>query len=205
MTTTVRGGLSGLDLNVDEALAAQVFEYIPGYPVAGGFYSVSGYTTAVVAAALAANTTLMSARLSTGSARKAYIHRLRVHMAPATAGAAGGIPSVLGLQRFTTATPSGGTARVVDRAGPTKGTASDMTDVRDSNAALTVTGVVFGNLICSGTVPISSTNVGPFEWIAEFKAPIELSAGDGICLRTQNVGPATATWVYSYNLYWGER
>jgi len=198
-------GNSGVVFDVDEARNVQVYQTIPGYPTAGGWYSVTGSTSAVVAATLAANTSLMTARFSAGSTRKAYIARLRVLMGVATAGAAGGIAGTIGFQRFTTATPTGGTARTVDRVGPTKGTATDMTDVRDSNAALTVTSVVFGNVIASSLLPNGSTNVTPIEWIVDFPAPAELSAGDGVALRTTVVGPATATWVYSYNMYWFER
>jgi hypothetical protein len=198
-------GNAGVIAEVDEARNLQVFQTIPGYPTAGGFYTVTGFTTAVVAAALAANTTLMAARFSTGSTRKLYLARSRVFMSIATPGAAGGIPSVLGLQRFTTATPTGGTARTVDRSGPTKGSATDLTDVRDSNAALVVTSVVFGNLIASSQTPTHGVNVGAIEWIFDPEHPIEFSAGDGFCLRTQNAGPATATWNYSYNFHFFER
>lgn len=198
-------GNGGTVADVDEARNVQIYQTIPGYPSAGGWYSVTGRTEAVVAASLAANTTLMSARFSNSSTRKAYIVRMRVLFTVATAGAAGGIGQTVGLQRFTTATPTAGTARTPDRLGPTKGSATDMTDVRDSNAALTVTSVVFGNVTASSLVASSSTNVAPLDWVIEFPAPLELSAGDGVCLRTQNAGPGTATWLYTYNMYWFER
>lgn len=200
-------GNGGTIVEVDENRALYINEdgAILGYPAAGGFYSVTGFTTAVVAASLATTTTLMSFRLSTGSTRKAYITRMRVMMSVSTAGAAGGIPTVFGLQRFTAATPTGGNARTPDRMGPAKGTATDVTDVRDSNSALTVTSVTFGNVIASTLVPNGSTNVNPLEWVIDFPAEPELAAGDGVCLRTQNAGPATATWNFQYNLYWFER
>jgi hypothetical protein len=198
-------GNAGVVTDVDEARNLLTYEFIPGYPAAGGFYSVAGFTTAVIAAALAANTTLMAARFALASTRRCYLRRMRVLMSVMTAGAAGGIPTALALQRFTNATPTAGTARTVDRVSTIKGTATDMTDVRDSNAALTVGAVVFGNIIASTLVPNSSTNIGPVEWLMDFPTPEELGAGDGICLRTQNAGPATATWGYSYTLYWGER
>ncbi len=206
MTTTVRGGTSGLDTDVDEALNLKVYQTVPGYPAAGGFYTVAGKSgAAAIAAALAADTSLMSARLSTGSTRKAYITRVRVQMNVLTIGAAGGVPSVLGLQKFTTATPTGGTARTAHRLGGTKGTASDITDIRDNNAALTVTSVVFADEIAWSNTPISGVNSAPLEWIFEPVAPVELSAGDGVVLRTRQVGPATATWFFSYTMHWFER
>jgi hypothetical protein len=198
-------GNSGVNAEVDEARNIQVYQTIPGYPTAGGFYRVVGWTPAVVAAALAANTSLMTARLAVASTRKAYITKLRIFLAVPTPGAAGGIASMLAVQRFTTATPTGGTARTVARIGPTKGSATDMTDVRDSNAALTVTSVVFGDIIGGTLTPVSGVSTTPMEYIFEPNAPIELAAGDGICLRTQTAGPATATWVFSYVMEWFER
>lgn len=205
MSTQIIGN-GGVVGDVDEARNLLTFSTTPGYPTAGGFYSVTGRSgSAAIAAALATDTSLMSARFSASSTRKAYITRLRVLMLVPTAGAAGGIPSVLGLQKFTTATPSGGTARTPSRMGPTKGSATDMTDVRDNNAALTVTSVVFTDEIASTATPIAGTNISPSEWVIDFYAPLELSAGDGVVLRTRQVGPATATWYFTYNLYWYER
>jgi hypothetical protein len=204
MSATIAGN-GGVIADVDEARNILVYQTIPGYPTAGGFYRVVGWCTAAIAAALAASTTLMAARFSTGSTRKAYVTKLRIFLAVPTVGAAGGIASMLAVQRFTTATPTGGNARTVARVGPTKGSASDMTDVRDSNAALTVTSVVFGDIVGGTLTPISGVNGAPQEYIFEPDAPIEMSAGDGLCLRTQTVGPATATWVFSYVMEWFER
>lgn len=203
-------GNSGVIADVDEARNILAYQGIPGYPTAGGYYSATGFTSAAVAAALAANTALMSARMSASSARRAYITKLRVCFTVITPGANGGVPGVLGFQRFTAATPTGGTARTVDRSGIGKGSATDITDIRDNNAALTVTSVTFGNLICASLIPTfpeltSGAVNGAFEWIAEFPHPIELAQGDGVCLRTQVACPATTTWGYSYNMYWFER
>lgn len=199
-------GNGGVVSEVDENRNQNVNNIVvPGYPAAGGFYVVTGGTAAVIAASLAANTNLATARLATGSTRKAYITKLRVSMGIATAGAAGGIASLLGFRRFTAATPTGGTARTPARYGPAKGSGTDITDVRDSNAALTVTSVVFGDWLGTTEVPNGSTNVAPFEWIFEPPAPVELAAGDGVALQTFSAGPATATWTLSYNLHWFER
>lgn len=205
MTVAVIGN-AGVVADVDEARNIQIYQTIPGYPTAGGWYSVAGKSgAAAIAAALATDTTLMSARFAPASTRKAYLTRMRVMMNTPTIGATGGVPSVIGLQRFTTATPTGGTARTPQRHSATKGSATDMTDVRDNNAALTVTSVVFGEEIAWSVTPTSGVTNSPIEWVMEFPAPIELSAGDGVCLRTRQVGPATATWFFSYNLYWFER
>jgi hypothetical protein len=199
-------GQSGVVMEVDEDRNVEVFQSIPGYPAAGGWYTVAGRSgIAAIAALLATDTTLMSARLAAASARKAYITRLRVMMATLTAGAAGGVPSILGLQRFSAATPTGGTAKTPNRLGPSKGSASDITDVRDNNAALTVAGVTFGDEIAWSLTPTNGLQVGTIEWIIEPTAPIELSAGDGVCLRTRQVGPATALWYFTYTMHWFER
>jgi len=213
-------GNAGVVLEVDEARNLQIAQTIPGYPAAGGFYSSSGWsaaagtpaTPAVVAAALATNTLLMSARLVVGSARKAYITRLRVLLFPVTGVVTPVNSGVLSFMRFTAVTPTGGNARTAARSSATKGSASDMTDIRDLNAALTGA-PTFGDIICSTQIPViqgtpsatSLTQINGMEWIAEFATPIELAAGDGIALRTQATCPATATWTYSWNMYWFER
>lgn len=200
-------GNAGVTVEVDENRNLNVNEQvIPGYPTAGGFYTVMGGSGATaIAASLAANTNLMTMRFSASSTRKAYVDRIRVAMGIATAGAAGGVATILGLRRFTAATPTGGSARTPNRQGPAKGSATDMTDVRDSNAALTVTSVVFGDWVGDTLVPNGSTNVAPFEWIMEPIAPIEMTAGDGLALQTFTAGPATATWSFSYTFHWFER
>jgi hypothetical protein len=205
MPTIIRGN-GGVDADVDEARNIQIYQTIPGYPAAGGFYSVAGKSgAATIAAALATDTTLMSMRFSASSTRRAYVGRIRVNMATLTAGAAGGVPSVLGLQRFNSATPSGGTARTPSRFALSKGSATDMTDVRDNNAALTVTSVVFLDEIAWSLTPTNGVLVSNYDWVIEPPAPIELAAGEGLVLRTRQVGPATATWFFSYNVYWFER
>jgi hypothetical protein len=172
----------------------------------GGEYVAAGGVAAVVAAALATNTNLMAMRFAVASSRKAYVTRVRVMLGIATAGAAGGIATLLGLQRFTAQTPTGGTARTAAKKNATHPSNSDMTDIRDSNAALTGTAPTWGDLVGITTVPNGSTNVVPVEWIWEpDDEPLVLAAGDGLGLRTQNAGPATATWVYSYSAHWYEK
>lgn len=205
MPVIIRGN-AGVDSDVDEARNLQVYQTIPGYPTAGGFYSVAGKSgAAAIAAALATDVTLMSARVSTGSIRKAYLAYGRIRMTTLTVGAAGGVPSVLGIQRFSTATPTGGTARTPSRFGPSKGSVTDVTDVRDNNAALTVTSVVFGDELSWALTPTAGVAGITTDWYLHLNAPIEFSAGDGWCLRTRQIGPATATWYFTYAFYWFER
>jgi hypothetical protein len=183
---------------------------VPGSPAigaAGGHYTVAGQTSAVVAAALAANTPLMTMRFNPASARKAYVDRLRVIIGVATVGASAAVAGTLGLQRFTTTTtPTGGTARTANRLQESAGTTSDMFDIRDSNAALTVTGVTFGTVVGVTLVPIFIVNGAMWmEWILEPPRPILLNPGDGLALRTQVAMAAAQTWMYAYNFHWEEK
>lgn len=182
-------------------------ESIPAFPTLGGFYTVCGQTSAVVAATLAANTSLMSMRMAPTSVREAYITRARVLIAAATVGASATIPGTLGLQRFSNATPTGGTARTPNRMGEgVLGSGTDMTDIRDNNAALTVTNVNFGTVVANTLVPLFITTGAMYlEWIVEPPCPIILSPGDGLALRTQVVMPATQTWMFSYTIHWFEK
>lgn len=199
---TAASGEATIDTNGCLATA----ESLPAWPAAGGYYSVSGFTSAVVAATLAANTMLASARMATGSTRKAYIVKIRTVIAVATVGASAVIPGTVAWQRFTAQTPTGGTARTANRHGEALGTATDITDIRDSNAALTGSAPTFGNLVSASILPMFITSGSMwYEWIYEPQVPDILIAGDGLAFRTQVVMPATQTWMYSYSLHWYEK
>lgn len=197
-------------VNVDENNNLIIASSIPAWPASGGtsggFYTVAGQTSAVVAASLAANSSLMTMRLSLSSQRNAYVTRARVFISPSTVGANATIPGTLGLVRFRSATPSGGTARTPNRMSSISGNTSDMTDIRDSNAALTVTNVNFGTVVATSIIPLFIGG-GPmwYEWIIEPAVPIILLPGDGLALRTIVVCPATQTWNFSYNFNWYEK
>lgn len=200
----IQSGASTDLATVDSNKNIQTAEGLPAHPAAGGFYSVAGQTSAIVAATLAASTPLATMRFSASSTRKAYVQRMRLIITPATVGTSALVAGTLGLQRFTAATPTGGTARTPQEFNEPLATATDMTDVRDSNAALTVTSVVFGALVAVSLVPLFTTG-GSMEWIVEPPYPIVLQPGDGLSLRTVIVMPATQTWMYSYNFYWYEK
>ncbi len=209
MSLQIQGGNNYL-LNVDSNNNVFVSEAPTRWPASGGtsggFFSVAGYTSAVVAASLAANTTLMSMRLSASSQRKAYITKARIMICAATAGTSALVPGTIGLQRFSGATPTGGTARTPNRMSEISGNTSDMTDIRDSNAALTVTSVNFGPVISTTLVPLFiASGLSYYEAIMEPPQPLVLDPGEGFCIRSQVAMPATQTWMYSYNIYWTER
>lgn len=200
-TGTAASGEAVIDTNG----VLSVYDRLPAHPAAGGWYTVAGQTSAVVAAALAASTMLMSARLATGSARKAYITKYRLVITPATLGAAAGVAGTIGLIRFTAQTPTGGTARTPNEMNEVLATATDITDIRDSNAALTGTAPTFGTVVGVSLVPLFVASAGGFEWIFEPQYPLVLAAGDGLALRTIVAMAATQTWMYSYTMHWYEQ
>jgi len=179
------------------------------FAAVGGGFSVAGSVSAVIAAALAANTMLASLRFNPASSRAAYITRIRVLIAPATFGAAGGVAGTLGWQLFTAQTPTGGTARTPTRKNSTTGSGTDMFDVRDSNAALTGTAPTFGTIVAVSLVPVSVASASPIEWIVDMDdfngEPLRLGPGDGLALRTQVAMAATQTWLYSYTAHYFEK
>src|SRR3990172_30157 len=146
MALPIVSGASTDQLSVTTKKGALITPIEPAYGTAGGGFVVAGSATAVVAAALAANTTLMAARFAVASARKAYLNKIQYQVHTVTAAAAAAVPAQVAFQKFTTATPTGGTPRTPMRKNTSEGSTTDMTDVRDSNAALTVTGVVFADL-----------------------------------------------------------
>jgi len=197
------GGVNEVAVDSNKNLAVALG--LPAIGTTGGFYTVAGQTSAVVAAALVANTALMAMRFNPASARKVYITKLRLLIGVATVGASAAVAGTLGLQRFNTATPTGGAARTPNRLAETLGTISDMFDIRDSNAALTVPGVLFGTIVAVTLVPLFITTGAMWlEWIFEPVYPVVLTPGDGLCLRTQTIMPATQTWMYSYTFHWSE-
>lgn len=175
------------------------------YGAAGGAFVVTGGPSAVVAAAIAANTTLASLRHGTSATTNIWLTRLRMTFNPATVGASAGVPGQIAWQRFTAATPSGGTARTPARKDLATGAATQVLDVRDSNAALTVTSVNFGDMCVIHPIPNWTTG-GSIEYCTDLDEDefIRLTAGDGICLRTQVAGPATQTWTFTYSIHYFE-
>lgn len=170
-------------------------------------FCVAGGPSAVVAASLAASTTLMSFRHGPAALTVVDITRIRVCMSTATAGTGGTGSGYAVLQRFTGATPSGGTARTPVKKGQLNKAGTQVIDVRDSNAALTVTGVNFGDIVC--LIPIGgwiNTSAEVLNYDLKPSEYIRLYPGEGIAFRTPlaGVGPATFTWTYTYSIHYLE-
>jgi hypothetical protein len=198
-------GQSGTVIQVDGNRNQQVRRYPSHYGSAGGAFVVTGGPSAVVAAALGANTTLAALRHGAAATTNLYITRMRISISIATVGASAGVPGQIAWQRFTAATPTGGTARTVARKDLSTGGSSQVADVRDSNAALTVTSVNFGDVLIINPIPNYTTGAS-IEYVTDLDEDeyIRLTAGDGMCLRTQVAAPATMTWTYTYTIHWLE-
>lgn len=179
-------------------------------PGNGGQFVVAGFTTAAIAAALAAGSVLASLRLNPTSTRAAVINSIRMMILGVTVGTSGLVPGIMAWQKFNTATPTGGTARTpgtfaaANNAAGTQMT-SDMFDIRDGAAALTTTGAVFADIYDPVPVPIMVSNGALWmDWVLHPFHPIILAPGEGICFRCQAVMPATQTWGFSYRVAWDE-
>jgi hypothetical protein len=198
---TGAGTLAKIDANKNVMVSPGLAEH----PSAGGYYSVGFETSAVVAAALAANTLLASLRFNPSSTRKAYIDRVRLLIGVATVGASAGVAGTLAWQRFTAVTPTGGTAFTPNELNEPLATASDMTDIRANNAALTGA-PTFGAIVAVSLVPLFITSGAMWmEWVVDFPYPVVLQPGDGLALRNPVAMAATQTWMYSGNVYWHEQ
>lgn len=207
--------IQGLDstgnniLNVD--LNNNIF-VAPGLPVwpasggtSGGYYTTAGQTIVATAASLGTGVVLASMTHSSSSTRSAYITKMRMMINVVTPGTAALIPGTLVLQRFTGGTPSGGWVRFPNRLSEISGNTSNMTDIRDSDAGLTVTNCTGTSIVASSIVPIFAIGgLAAYEWIVEPSQPIVLVPGEGIWIRCQVAMPATQTWTYSYTFHWRE-
>jgi len=196
-------------VEVDANGNLQVNAGLPAHPTAGGFYIATGGPAGIVAAGLANNVDLVAMRFAPGSVRKAYIDKFELIIAMATVGVSGGVGGILGLRRFTTATPSGGTARVAAEMNEPLTTATDMTSIQDLASALTVTSVVFPSTgeiaqFRQNVSTIGKESVYTFEPSSAGGYPLVLQPGDGLALSTRVALAATQTFVYSWRCIWRE-
>ncbi len=178
-------------------------QYFPSAQIPGGVYTVTGGPDGIVAAGIGADVDLAFMRVATTAVRKAYVTEFRLKTSVATVGASAGVAGAIGLQRFTTMTPTGGTARTPNELDPTQ-TSTSVVTAADLASALTVTTVAFGTEIARNRQTLYTTGGGD-EWVYRPETPIVLAAGDGIMLRTRVAHAATQTWVYSWSAQWYER
>ena len=207
MAIKLIGAVSGVESEIDSNRNLMINLGLPAHPTAGGFYVATGGPAGIVAAGLSADVSLVAMRFSAASTRKAYIDKFELILGVATVGVSGGVGGVLGLQRFSNATPSGGTSRAVCEMNEPLTTLSDMTSVQDLATALTMTSVVFGAEVAwfrQNISTIGSTVVYSFEPTAGGGYPLVLQPGDGLVLRTRVALGATQTSVFSWRCIWHE-
>lgn len=175
-------------------------------PGAGGFFGVSGGTSAAIAAALAANTVLMAMRFAAAPNPTvvALIHRLRLRTFGVTQATSGLQPGLISWQRFNTASPTGGTVRTPGAFNQDRPNATQVSTVQDNPAGLTTTGMVFGDIMDTVPVPLFTGGMMEEDFLFEPPHPIVLKAGEGLCLRTQTAMPATQTWGFAYLVTYDE-
>lgn len=174
------------------------------YPRDSRFYTVDA-STGILAAALAADTTLFSMRQAAAPTKTIYITGIRVSFACTVAFTAGSQIKFV-YERFSTATPSGGTARTPIRHLNTD-PASEAADIRAATTgALTVTSVVFEGR----QVPILGL-ASPLVSTVQFQPaplplnPIKLAANEGFCIKNALVWPVAGTGVLTCSVEWEER
>jgi len=211
-------GNSGNLLDTDANKNVLVVQGTPAISATGGQYFVTGGSdsSGLVAASIASGAVLMSMRMGSNTVKMAYIQRIHVKITVGTVGTSALAAGTMGFQRYTIIPPTsnftGGTSRTAARGNASVGAASDMSDIRDSNAALTTTGAVFGDILSQFHVPImlqgssSSINGTDADFLYELEdGPVVMAQGDGLCFRAQRAFPGTQTWGYSYNIQWFEK
>lgn len=163
---------------------------------------VTGGPSNVVAAAIASGTTLLSLRHGTTASNDLYITHLSFTFNVAATGSSGATPGQLVWERFTSATPTGGTQRTPARADASEAV-SQVMDVRDHSASLTMTGVVMGAALLYFPIQFS-LNSQAYEIALNEDEVIKLQPGNGIAMSVSSAGPAALTWTYTYTIRWSE-
>lgn len=161
-------------------------------------------TTGILAAALAADATVFAMRALTAG-KRAYVTKITAGFACTVAFTAGS-QQLFVADRFTTATPTGGTAYTPHKKASGMA-ASVVTDARASTtAALTVTSVVFeGNripLLSMGSPAVASDRHVVHDFSDD---PIVLATNEGLCIRNAIVWPAAGTGIFHGSVEWYER
>lgn len=144
---------------------------------AAGYYSLP--INIRQTAATAANATVFALRNAAASTKTVYIEDIQLLMAFDTA-----TPLTRSLQRydlvrFTTATPTAGTALTVV-AMDSSAAATQVTDARFLDTGLTTTSVVFGSAFATIGCPATDATTSEF---SRNGISIKLAPGEGFCIR----------------------
>ena len=148
-------------------------------------------------AALAANAGLFAIRNGTTRRVKMILSELSLSFA----GTAAASTMQVSIRRFTTATPTAGTALTIVAEDSTNATATSVIDARCATAAaaLTTTGLVISAPIFVASVPRSVTG-GIFNY--EMQRDIILNVNEGLIVQYDTVGVIGD--AISVTTYWGE-
>ena len=171
----------------------------------GGSFLVTGGPSNFVTASIASATMLMSLRHHPTASTTIFISQINFTYNVSTTGSSANTPGQIAWQRFTSATPTGGTARTPARLDTSIGSATQVADVRDHSASLTTAGVVTTDILLD--YPVVNYTVGPSAKMDTFLGEdemIRLAAGDGLALVMNVAGPAVETWTYTYAIHYTE-
>lgn len=200
MSIKVIGAVSGTEANID---TNRNFITVPGVP-AGNHFAVAGGPTGIIAAALAADVSLVAGFMSlTPAVPIARLTRFQVSFAVATVGASAGVAGSFGLYKTSVAALTGGTARTPINK-DSAGAATNMS-WQDKASALSETGVTFSGILgrFRQTLGVTTGNFWSLWDFVPTGSPIILRAGEGICLRTIVALAATETevidWMAEYS------
>lgn len=163
------------------------------------YYTYSAPINIRQSATTAINTTVWSIRNDVSSTKTIFIESIQINMAFDS-----GTPLARSLQRydfmkFSAATPTGGTSLTIV---PTdsNAAATKITDARQVDTGLTVSGVSFGTPFLTVGVPATDSAVVNFQTT---DIPIILNAGEGICIRL-NVAAVVGQSMTGF-ISWSER
>ncbi len=163
---------------------------------------VSGGPSGVVSASIASGTTLLALRHGTTASNDLYITHVTLTVNVSNTGSSGAVSGQLVWERFTSATPTGGTKRTAARADASEAV-SQVMDIRDHSGSLTMTGVVKGERLLTFPIPFMLRSQ-VFDIVLNEDEIIKLQPGNGIAMSTLVTGPGAVTWTYTYTLRWFE-
>jgi len=150
-------------------------------------------------AATAAGSTVWTMRNPAASAKTVYIERICLTADFDTGSPLGRTLQRYDLERFTAATPTGGTAVTVATM-DTANAATAVTDVRFLDTGLTTTSVVFAAPFVTIGVPTSDGSINPF---LRERIGFKLAAGEGLAIRLNNA--AVVGQGLTGEIVWSER
>jgi len=170
------------------------------YPTTNQFI-VTGYNTALVSAGQGATTVYIS--FKNGASKTVYITRIRMQISVGAVGASAGVPGVLGWQRFTGGTPTGGVQKIPIAKNPAH--TSTVLDIRDLNNTLTAVNDNQGGHLDMMVIADMAQGAGTNSWDRVMdKEPWVLLPNQGIWLRSFTAMAATMTWQFAYTIEWFE-